>query len=117
MNKIELTTEQIGKLFSMLKNFYKDDLVDTFVDGNILFKVHHEDDNELFIKMHWMEVCLTHLASKIIFKSGKPLHYCKDTYFRLTDNVMKTFFDEDKQVHPVDFLYKEFEKNFTDDRR
>jgi len=115
MNKLDLTTEQIGKLFEMLKYFYKDEIIDLFVEGNIIFKTFHEDDNLSSIKIPWFEVCLTHLPSKIIFKPGKPLHYCKDTYFRLTDNLIKTFFDEDKKVHPIDFLYKEFEKNFKND--
>ena len=117
MNKISFTAEHSSRLFEMLVFFYKNELINVSNDGNISFKVFHEDDGIPEIKMHWLEVCMTHLASKLIFRSGKPLHFCKDTYFRFTDNLMKTFFQEDKQIHPIDFLYKEFEKNFKDDSK
>lgn len=117
MNKMELTPEQIVKLNEMLSKLYSKDIIgiDNFLsnDNHLLFNSYHGDDGHRIIDIHWFEFCLTHLASKVIFVPGKSLYYCKDTYLRFTDNVMKTFFGDDKQVHPVDFLYTQFQKTLN----
>jgi len=110
MKKLELTTEHMAKIFDMC-NFYYQDLTVTgavIVDGIILFK--NLDKDGTYTRLHWVELCLTHLSHKIIFNPKKPLHFCKDTHFRMVDELMKLFYDEDKNTHPVDFLHKEYLK-------
>ena len=109
MNKIELTAEHMAKIFDMCNYFFVDTVVAgaVIVDGMILFK----DFNNEFKKVHWLELCLTHLSSKVLFTPSRPKHYAQDKHFRLLDNVMKLFNDEDKFTHPVDFIHSEYLKN------
>jgi len=108
MKKIELNAEHMAKIFDMCHHYYSDTVVDgaIIVDGIVLFK----NINGESVKIHWMELCLTHLSKKIIFTPSKPHHFAQDTHFRLVDNLMRLFNNDDKFIHPVDFLHKEYLK-------
>lgn len=108
MNKLELTAEHMAKIFDMCHHYFPDTIVNgvVIVEGTVSFK----DFNNVVIKLHWLELCLTHLSQKIIFKTSKPKHFAQDNHFRLVDQMMKLFNQEDKYTHPVDYLYKEYQK-------
>lgn len=114
MNKMLLTAEQESRLYAMLMHYFPDDVLLSTVseEGTVLFKSHHEDDGSPYVKINWFELCVTFLAHKIIFESDKPGYFCQDKYSRFTDNIMRVFTNNDKQTHPVDFLYNEFGKHF-----
>jgi len=109
MNKIELNAEHMAKIFDMCNHYYADTVLAgaIIVDGMVLFK----DFKGEYVKVHWMELCLTHLSSKVFFTPSRPKHYAQDKHFRLLDNVMRVFNDDDKFMHPVDFLHKEYLKD------
>lgn len=108
MKKIVLTEEHMAKIFDMCNHYYANAVLAgaVIIDGMIIFKELNGD----FTKIHWMELCLTHLSAKVIFTPSKPKHFAQDTHFRLVDNMMKLFNQEDKFIHPVDFLHNEYLK-------
>ena len=110
MNKIVLDAEHMAKIFDMCNYFFPDLTVAgaVIVDGIFVFR--DLENSGKFIRMHWMELCITHLSHKIVFNPKKPLHFCQDTHFRMLDQLMKLFWGQDKFVHPVDFLHSEYLK-------
>ena len=108
MKKIELTAEHMAKIFDMCNYYYENMVVAgaVIVDGIVSFRA----PGGTFLKMHWMELCVTHLSAKIIFVDSKPKHFAQDTHFRLIDQIMRLYNDDDKFTHPVDFLHKEYLK-------
>jgi hypothetical protein len=109
MKKIELKAEHMAKIFDMCNHYFPERVITgaIIVDGIVLFK----DVSGDFVKLHWIELCLTHLSKKIIFTLSKPKHFAQDTHFRLVDNLMRLFNDDDKFIHPVDFLHNEYLKS------
>jgi hypothetical protein len=109
MKKIELNAEHMAKIFDMCNHYYADTVLAgaIIVEGMVLFK----DIKGEFVKIHWMELCFIHLSNKVLFTPTKPKHFAQDTHARLLDNAMKLFNEEDKFIHPVDFLHKEYLKN------
>lgn len=109
MKKMILTAEHMAKIFDMCNYYYPETVVAgaVILDGIVLFK---GLDKEI-VKVHWVELCLTHLSNKVFFTPTKPKHYAQDTHFRFVDNIMKLFNNEDKFIHPVDFLHDQYLKN------
>lgn len=110
MKKLEITPEHMAKIFDMCHYFYPENIVEgtVIINGNILFRVLNEERKPQQIQIHWFELCLTHLSSKIIFDVKKPMYFCKDSHARMLDQLMRVFFEEDKGIHPVDLLHDKF---------
>lgn len=109
MNKFELQASHMAKIFEMCNKFYPETIVigTVIIDGIVLFK---QVGRKGVVKIHWLELILTHLSVKVIFGSNKPRHFNQNTHFRLVDQMMNLFNNADKSEHPVDFLYTEFLK-------
>jgi hypothetical protein len=107
MKKIPFTAEHRAKVIEMCDHYQPELRVKgaIFTDRILLYKFGHPMDN-----IHWLEFCLTYLAKEIIFRKDNPNHFAEDTYVRLANNIIRTFENNDKQIHPVDFLHTEFLK-------
>jgi len=99
MKAIKLTEEQQNKLLEMCRvlfpeyRWYLGKFLRAYIIGNDpdLYK---EDKSD--IKIHWFELCITHLRTKL------NLHH--DDMYLTTNPGIDTF------KHTVDYLYEEFKK-------
>lgn len=109
MKSIQLTEEDKSKLLEMCKVLFPEytyGFENDFSDIGIMEYYTNVEDWKF---IHWFEFCMTHLANEIIYKEEKTLRTCENEHNFMLKQLMNVFYNE-KGIHPIDYLYKEFKK-------
>ena len=114
MKNIELTEEHKSKLLEMCKELFptynfefmrgKDEFGFDIYDYFTFYLIEDYENNEWYkskTDIHWFEFCMTFLAEKILDNSFGDISTSELGYFSCGPI---------KEVHPIDYLYKEFKK-------
>jgi hypothetical protein len=99
---LDLTNEHIAKLYVMCNNI---------IDNKTPFSIYYENDfiyipiqdsnKKKYTKIHWHEVCTTHLS----------YHLCGDPLRFLEHCIEYTMVQDKKNYkHPIDILWKEYQQ-------
>ena len=107
MKNIEINNKQKENLLEMCKALFPDYFY-WELDHHIITAHIKGNDDEIYedepydIAIHWFELCLIHLAPKILDNSCGDNETSELGYFGYGPDI-----NED---HPVDYLYEEFKK-------
>jgi hypothetical protein len=113
MNKINLTDEQKNKLLQMCNDLFPEyDIAEYFDNTECCFFL--KDGDETCI--HWFELCVIEIPERIA--EGLNTVYPKDNHAFIIDMLMKKMlnFSALKKEHPVDYLYKMYEKTLENEK-
>lgn len=113
MKAITLTEDQKDKLLEMCKTLFSEyttipsdknpKYISLFSQSNLgVFVVLSDDEKQIQENIHWLEFCMIDLVEKLLYKENE-----KQSQFYLTALSYKRGVIN---IHPVDYLYKEFKK-------
>lgn len=113
MTPIELTQDQEDKLLEMAKELFTD--YRWYIEDSIVEQYHGINDDEIYeeeialCKIHWFEFCIVKLYPNIQASMPKTIGHSEklmEEYGILWDICNYDF----TKIHPVDYLYKQFQK-------
>lgn len=112
METLKLTEEHKKKLLEMSKKLFPEYILIGWLNGEDNLELFFSKDSKSSTSIHWFEFCMLHIFPKVqqIYNTEQLATFYYETYGYYQKSNENKDWNHPRFTHPIDFLYKEFQK-------